>query len=376
MAKNIQKLAQELLLPAGIIINGKNSWDMRVSNEKTFERVFGEGNLGLGESYMDGWWDCERLDEFFFRAIRCGIDKKIDFKWPFILQTIASAFLNRQAGKRAFEIGKRHYDIGNDLFAPMLGKTMAYSCGYWSSPKKEAKNLNEAQTAKFDLICRKLGLEKGMKILDIGCGWGTFIKYAVKHYGVKATGITVSKEQAEMAKEICKGLPIEIKLQDYRNLDEKFDRISSIGMIEHAGHKNYRNYMKIAAKCLKEDGLFLLHTIGGNKTEITADPWIAKYIFPNSHLPSIKQISLAIEDIFIVEDWQNFGSDYDKTLMAWHKNFKKSWPNLEKKYGRRFFRMWEYYLLSCAGMFRARGAQLWQIVLSKNGLIGGWRPAN
>ncbi|MFA5387467.1 MAG: cyclopropane fatty acyl phospholipid synthase [Candidatus Paceibacterota bacterium] len=374
MAKNAKILAQEMILPAGININGREAWDICVHKEETFDRVFAQGSLGLGEAYMDGWWDCKRLDEFFYRVICHKLDKKFNFKWPLILQIITSFVLNQQAGKKAFEIGKKHYDIGNDLFQLMLGKTMAYSCGYWSSPIKPAKNLNEAQEAKFELICKKLGLKKGMEVLDIGCGWGTFMKYASKRYGVKSVGVTVSKEQTELAKKLCKGLPVEIKLQDYRKTHRQFDRIVSIGMIEHVGSKNYKNYMRTVDNCLKDDGLFLLHTIGSDETTTVTDPWVAKYIFPNSHLPSIKQIGEAAEKIFVMEDWQNLGADYDKTLMAWHKNFKRNWPKLEKKYGRKFFRMWEYYLLSCAGMFRARGAQLWQIVFSKKGVPGGWKP--
>jgi len=375
MAKKSLDLAQKLLLPIGININGRNDLDIRVLDERVFDRVFSEGNLGLGESYMDGWWNCVGLDEFFSRILRSRIDedKKLIWNFPFLRQAIISRLFNRQAGKQAFIIGKRHYDTGNDLFELMLGKTMAYSCGYWSSPSGEAKSLDEAQEAKFDLICRKLGLKSGMTLLDIGCGWGSLMKYAVENYGVKAVGITVSKEQAEFGRELCKGLPVEIRLEDYRSLNEKFDRIVSVGMIEHVGYKNYREYMTVAKRCLDKDGLFLLHTIGGETSSGFSDPWIERYIFPNSHLPSLKQLMKAAEGIFVVEDLHNFGADYDKTLMAWHQNFEKSWPSLKKKYGERFRRMWRYYLLSCAGMFRARRANLWQIVLSKDGVPGGWK---
>jgi cyclopropane-fatty-acyl-phospholipid synthase len=373
MVKKVQDLAQKLLFPAGIIIDGDNPWDIKVNDERMFSRVFGEGNLGSGESYMDGWWDCGRLDEFFYKILYYRVDEKLIWNWPFIREAILSKLFNRQAGKKAFVIGEKHYDTGNDLFGPMLGKTMAYSCGYWSSPAGEAKNLDEAQEAKFDLICRKLGLEPGMTLLDIGCGWGGFMKYAAERYGAKATGITVSKEQVGFGRELCKGLPVEIRLQDYRSLNEKFDRIASVGMIEHVGYKNYREYMRVAKRCLKKSGIFLLHTIGGEASSGFSDPWIEKYIFPNSHLPSLKQLMKAVEGIFVVEDIHNFGSDYDGTLMAWYRNFENSWPSLEKKYGERFRRMWRYYLLSCAGMFRARRANLWQIVLSKDGVPGGWK---
>ncbi len=378
MANN-QIIAQKLLLSVGIHLNGNNPWDMRVHDERIFDRVLREGSLGLGEAYMDGWWDSDRLDEFFYRVLRSRLDEKVKGNWPLLWRAVSAKLFNQQSRNRAFIIGEKHYDTGNDLFIPMLGKSMAYSCGYWSG-NPPANDLDKAQEAKFDLMCRKLGLKSGMKILDIGCGWGTFMKHAALKYGVRAVGITVSQEQVELARDLCKGLPIEISLQDYRDIDsstvlgagEKFDRIVSVGMIEHVGYKNYKTYLRVVHRNLKDDGLFLLHTIGKERSTTTTDPWMAKYIFPNSHLPSIKQLGAAIENLFVMEDWHNFSADYDKTLMAWHANFEKAWPRLRSNYDEKFYRTWKYYLLSCAGAFRARKIQLWQIVLSKNGIVGGW----
>lgn len=374
MARNNQTIAEELFFLADIEINGNDPWDIQVYDERLFDRIFRDGSLGLGEAYMDGWWDCKQLDEFFYRVLSSKLDKKIEINWHWLWNIVLSKIFNQQLHNNAFVIGEKHYNIGNDLFALMLGESMAYSCGYWSG-NPPVNTLDEAQEAKYDLICRKLNLKPGMKILDIGCGWGTFMRYAVLKYGVKAVGVTVSKEQADLGKVLCKGLPIEIRLQDYRDVDEKFDCIASIGMIEHVGYKNYRTYMSVAHRCLKSDGLFLLHTIGGDRSVTITDPWIAKYIFPNSHLPSIKQLGSAMENLFIVENWHNFGADYDKTLMAWSHNFEKAWPRLKSIYDERFYRMWRYYLLSCAGSFRARKMQLWQIVLSKEGVRGGYKPA-
>jgi len=369
MSKQSQELAEELLSLAGITINGDKDFDIQISDDRLYDRVFREGTLGFGESYMDGWWTVKNLDEFFYSIFTANLDKEIKKNWSVLLLAITSRLFNRQSKKRSLVVGEKHYDTGNDLFTRMLGGTMAYSCGYWA----QADNLQDAQKAKFDLICRKLGLKKGMHILDIGCGWGTFLKYASENYGVSGIGVTISKEQAKFAQNICKGLPIEIRLQDYRELDEKFDRIVSVGMMEHVGHKNYKTYLNTASNCLKDDGMFLLHTIGSNKSEKATDPWIEKYIFPNSHLPSIKQIAENLEGNFVMEDWHNFGVDYDKTLMAWYENFDKYWPELKGNYDERFYRMWKFYLLSCAGLFRARRIQLWQIVLSKKGVSGGWK---
>jgi cyclopropane-fatty-acyl-phospholipid synthase len=361
--------AKQLLSLAGIEINGNKPWDISIHNEKFYQTVLSQGNMGLGESYMDGWWDCDALDEFFARIIRARLPDQIKKSPSLISQVLLARLLNRQSRNRAFQIGKKHYDLGNDLFVNMLDKRMVYSCGYW----KDSSTLDLAQENKLELICRKSGLQPGMKVLDIGCGWGSFAKYAAEKYQAKVVGITVSKEQVELAQKLCTGLLVEIRLQDYRDVNEKFDRIISVGMIEHVGYKNYRAYMEVVRRCLNDDGLFLLHTIGGNKSVKSVDPWINKYIFPNGMLPSIKQLGESIEGRFVMEDWHNFSADYDKTLMAWYGNLEKNWGKLQSKYDERFHRMWKYYLLSCAGSFRARSNQLWQIVLSPKGVTGGYK---
>lgn len=357
--------AREILGFAGIKISGNRSWDIRIHNEKTYDRVFSQGSLGLGESYMDGWWDVEKLDEFFYKIFTSNLDKKINLSPKLVFHVAKSRLLNMQSKSRAFKVGEEHYDLGNDLYEAMLDKRLVYTCAYW----KNAKSLDKAQEAKLDLVCKKLQLKKGDKILDIGCGWGSFAKFAAEKYHVKVIGITVSKEQAELARKLCKGLNVEIRLQDYREVNEKFDHIVSLGMFEHVGYKNYKEYFKIVEKCLKPNGLFLLHTIGNNISTFKGDPWIDKYIFPNGMLPSIAQISKASEKLLILEDLHNFGPDYDKTLMAWFNNFNKNYSKLNKeKYNERFYRMWKYYLLLCAALFRSRKIQLWQIVFSKDRL--------
>jgi cyclopropane-fatty-acyl-phospholipid synthase len=264
-----------------------------------------------------------------------------------------------------------HYNKGNLLFLNMLDKRLNNSCGYW----KNAKTLDVAQEAKLELICRKIGLKRKMKILDIGCGRGSFIKYACEKYNVEAIGITLSKEQLKLGNEICKGLSAEIKLQDYREISGIYDRIVSIGMKEHVGYKNYEKFMMIVNNSLSDDELFLLHTIGSNNSDMCTDPWTNKYIFPTGMLPSTKQLAEAAENKFIIEDWHNFGFDYSKTLDAWYQNFNKNWKSkLSVLNDNKFYRMWKYYLLSFSGSFRARYNQLWQLVLSKNGIEGGYSP--
>lgn len=369
MDNTIEDSVRQILSLAGITVNGNHSWDIQVRNKKFYRRVLTQSSLGLGESYMDEWWDCEKLDEFFYRILRSKIESKVRKNWRVLFNIWLAKMFNMQSRQRAFQIGERHYDLSNELFKNMLDKRMVYSCAYW----KDTNTLDQAQENKLDLICKKLGLRPGMKILDIGCGWGSFAEYAARKYKVEVIGITVSKEQVEFGKSLCKGLPVEIRLQDYRDINGEFDHIVSLGMIEHVGYKNYRNYMKVVHRYLKADGLFLLHTIGRNESVTSNDPWINKYIFPNSMLPSIKQIGAAIEGLFVMEDWHNFSVDYDKTLMAWYGNFNNNWHKLKSNYNERFYRMWQYYLLSCAGAFRARRNQLWQIVLSSKGILGGYR---
>lgn len=353
---------------AGIKVGGDAPCDIKIKNENFYKRVIKGGTLALGESYMDGWWDAPKLDEFFYKVISSKLEERIMHNYRLLLTILWAHIVNRQSYSRAFMIGEAHYDKGNDLYEGMLDKRMVYTCGYW----KDANNLDDAQEAKLDLVCKKIRLKKGQKVLDIGCGWGSFAKYAAEKYGAKVVGITVSKEQASLAKKLCDGLDVDIRIQDYREVNEKFDNIISLGMFEHVGYKNYKTYMEMVHRCLDDKGLFLLHSIGSNKSMVDTDPWIDKYIFPNGMLPSIKQIGKSVENLFVMEDWHNFGAYYDKTLMAWHANFINHWPEIKDKYGERFRRMWEYYLLCSAGAFRSRSIELWQIVLSKNGVPGGY----
>lgn len=363
------RIASEMLAMAGIEVNGTRPFDIRVKNPDFFKRVLQDGSLGLGESYMDNWWECDRLDIFFQRVVAAGLENKLPHHLKDTLRIAAARLTNLQSRKRAWIVGKEHYDLGNDLFSKMLDPYMQYSCGYW----KEATTLEQAQEAKLKMICDKLQLRPGQRLLDIGCGWGGLAEYAARNYGVSVFGVTISAEQQKLAQQRCDGLDVTILLQDYRDLNDQFDRIVSVGMFEHVGPKNYQTYFEVVKRNIKPDGLFLLHTIGANKTDLNVDPWIDKYIFPNGCLPSVKHIAQTTEGLFVMEDWHNIGTDYDRTLMAWHERFLKAWPNLAEKYSDRFYRMFTYYLNACAGAFRARDIQLWQVVLSPNGVEGGIR---
>jgi len=356
-----------LLARAQVQVDGDQPWDLQVHHPRVFARVLAQGSLGLGESYMDGDWDAAALDQLLARLLAARLDHHV-MGWGDRWAALRARLINAQAGRRAFTVGKRHYDLGNDLYRIMLGQRLVYSCAYW----RTASDLDAAQVAKLDLVCRKLQLTPGQRVLDIGCGWGEALKFAAERYGVSGIGLTISGEQAAYARALCHGLPIEIRLQDYRAFVEPVDRIFSIGMFEHVGVRNYRVFFDLAARCLPADGLMLLHTIGTNVSTNRTDPWIDRYIFPNSMLPSAMQIAAATEGRFVLEDWHNFGADYDRTLQAWRDNVEAGWDRLPARYDTRFRRMWQFYLAASMATFRVRKCQLWQIVLSPEGRPGGY----
>ncbi len=366
MARSARETVARLLATADVRIDGERPWDLQVHDQRVFGRTLGSGSLGLGEAYMDGLWDCRSLDQLFEKLLEANLEHQIRRNIPALINALRFRLFNLQSRRRAFQVGQRHYDADNELFTLMLDRRMTYSCGYW----READNLDKAQEAKLHLICRKLGLKPGMRLLDIGCGWGSLVEYAAREFGVEAVGITVSREQAELARTRCEGLPVEIRLEDYRSLQGSYDRIASVGMVEHVGWRNYRRFMRIAHRCLRPGGLFLLHTIGSRVSRRGVDPWIERHIFPNGMLPSLAQLSRAAEGLFLVEDVHNFGPDYDRTLMAWEANIREARDEIRGRHGQRFYRMWRYYLLSCAAAFRVRHIQLYQLLLSSPPLRG------
>jgi cyclopropane-fatty-acyl-phospholipid synthase len=352
----------QLLQRAGIQVNGPAPWDMQVRDSATWRRMMAYGTLGFGESYMEGQWECERLDELVCRMLRADATRVVTARYlpRWLAQELRHALVNLQSVSRAFRVAEQHYDLGNDLFAAMLDSRMVYSCAYWP----RAADLEQAQEHKLELICRKLELRAGERLLDVGCGWGGLAEHAARHFGCEVVGATVSREQAALARERCAGLPVTVELTDWRALSGRWDKIVSVGMFEHVGPKNYTAYFRRMRELLSDQGLFLLHTIGSDRTERTTNAWTERYIFPNGKLPSAVEITRAVEDHFLIEDWHNFGPDYDRTLMAWWARFERAWPQLRARYGERFFRMWKFYLLSSAGFFRSHQGQLWQVVLA------------
>jgi cyclopropane-fatty-acyl-phospholipid synthase len=362
-----QKVITDLLAFADIRVNGDRRWDIQVHDRRFFRRVLASGTLGFGESYMEGWWDCDALDEMCCRALRAGLEKRFAFRLPNVWALLTALLANQQTLRRSRKVGRVHYDLSNDFFEAMLDPNMQYSCALFA----DGDDLASAQLRKLDWICERLCLRPGLRLLDIGCGWGGLARYAARHYGCQVVGITISREQFRFAQRWCRGLDVEIQLRDYRKVTLQFDRVVSVGMVEHVGHKNYRTYMRAAARSLGKDGLFLCQGICGQSSRVHLDPWIKRYIFPNSTLPSLARLTRAAEGVFIVEDIKNIGPNYDPTLLAWEENFRCAWPRFANRYGDRFRRMWRFYLLSCAGAFRARSLQVFSILFSKEGTAIG-----
>ncbi|MDP3899810.1 MAG: cyclopropane fatty acyl phospholipid synthase [bacterium] len=364
---SFEEKVKKITLDHGVIINGDKPWDMQVKNDKFYQRLILNGSLGLGESYMDGWWEAKRLDEFFFKIMSTGAGRNLSSASQYI-NKLKALITNRQSKSRSKQVAEQHYDLSNEFYKDMLDSRLQYTCAYW----KNAKNLEEAQKNKLDLSCKKLKLKKGDRVLELGCGWGGFAKFAVENYGCEVIAYNISAEQVKYARENCQGLPATFIHADYREAVGEFDKVAAIGVAEHVGYKNYRGLMEVAHRSLKPHGLFLLHSIATNISTTICDPWFDKYIFPGGMLPSISQLGEAMEGLFVMEDWHNFGPDYDKTLMAWYENFDKNWSKHKDQFGEKFYKMWEYYLKSLAGGFRARHIQLWQVVMSKDGISGGY----
>jgi cyclopropane-fatty-acyl-phospholipid synthase len=362
--KRAGTLVRDLLSTVDVEVNGTRPWDIQIKDERVYTRVLREGTLGFGEAYMEGWWETGSLDQLCDRLFRGRLDYAVRENWVLLAHAVRARIFNLQFAN-PFEVGQKHYDIGNDLYERMLDKRMVYTCAYW----KDAKTLDEAQEAKLDLVCRKIGLDKkpGMKVLELGCGWGSFASYAAERYGAHVTGYTVSKEQVAWAKERYAHLPVEFRLDDYRNARGIYDAVVSIGLMEHVGPKNYRGYMQLVDRCLAKDGVAFVHTIAGTQSRGQIDPWFHKYVFPNAVFPSVKRVAGAAEGILVVEDIHNIGEHYDPTLMAWWQRFDAAWPELKPRYGEGFYRMWQYYLLVSAAAFRSRSLQLQQFVFTRQG---------
>jgi cyclopropane-fatty-acyl-phospholipid synthase len=356
-------LVEELVVAAGVRIGA----ELKVNDPTMWGDWAGRGMLGIGESYMQGKWDSPCLDRVMSKLanLPAGAKRRIFSSWKSKAIIALASMTNAQKPSRELQVARGHYNLGNEFFHSWLDPHMQYSCASW----KDAVTLEQAQAKKMELIAEKLQLRPGLRVLDIGCGWGGLGRYFIKEYGVTVTGVNISSEQVNWcrSKAAEEGLSdsFDIREMSYRDIRGTWDRIVCVGMIEHVGPKNYPEFFKICGHSLASNGLLLLQTIGSNTSrEVLNDRWITTYIFPNGTLPSISQIARAVEKRLVIEDLQNLGPDYDRTLMCWHERFQRAKPGL--KLDPVFERMWDFFLLYTASGFRERKTQLWQFVMTKS----------
>lgn len=376
-AASFERFVVPTLRRAEIEVGGSRPWDIKIHDRRFFRRVVLEGSLGLGDSYLEGWWDCDDLGTFFHRLIAARSQDQRTTGIPGFVHNLRRKLFNLQGKRRAKQVVNSHYDLPTALFETMLGPSMTYSCAYWQG----TVSLEQAQENKLDLICRKLGVAPGDRILELGCGFGSFARHASRRYGCTVVGVTLSGAQARYARSLCDGLPVEIHQADYRDLQtysdgKPFSRIVSIAMFEAVGRRSFRGFMEVVDRLLQDGGSWLLHTIGD--AVCSSDPWLDKHIFPNGELPSHDQIEDAARSLFSLHDTHEFGSDYALTLAAWETNFRRGWHELRRSNPRvfdgRFFRKWIYYLSCCRGAFLAGDLYLWQILMAREPAPAQYRP--
>jgi cyclopropane-fatty-acyl-phospholipid synthase len=362
--KNPLRSVYNLLLErADVRLDGDRPWDPRIHDERVFRRVALDGSVGLGEAYVDGWWSTDDLEELARRLASARLERVTEWLPRGLAQNAAAIVSNQQTRGRARRVARQHYDFGNDLFAAFLGRYQCYSCGYF----RDTDDLDVAQLQKLDLVCRKLDLRRGDRLLDVGGGWGELARHAAAEYGARVTSINISDEQMRFARERCRGLDVETVRCDYRDVRGSFDKVAAIAMFTHVGVRNYRTFMEAMRRVVAPEGTFLIEGVWGNVSTNRIDAWMDKHIFPGAMIPSGAQTFRAFEGIFVAEDVHNFGPDYVKTLRAWNARLRQAWPTLRARYDERVRKTFEYFFLTIAGFFRARALQHWHLVLTPPG---------
>jgi cyclopropane-fatty-acyl-phospholipid synthase len=339
---------------------------LRLKTENCTKKIIRKGFLGFGEAYMEGDLEIEKDIQKLFRLVfSINFDERYLPFWQKYRPLILS-FLNSSSLRQAPKNISFHYDRGDEFYALYLDKTMTYSCAYFSNPDD---SLEQAQLNKYEHISRKLLLKTNESLLDIGCGWGGMLIYAARKYGITGVGITLSKNQFEYANRKIEelGLQNQLKIlyQDYRQLDDKFDKIVSIGMMEHVGKKFIPTFIQKVSDLLKTGGLALLHTIGKD-TPSAGDPWTFSYIFPGAYIPTLHEIVQEMGKTgFSILDVENLRLHYAKTLEKWAENFEGNVEKIRKLFDETFVRQWRLFLNSTAAGFRYGNSRLFQILGSK-----------
>jgi len=352
------------LTRAGVTVNGPNPWDIRVLDNRLFRRVVGTRELGFGDSYVEGWWECDRIDELVTRILRTGIKRILPPGISGLTLAARSVITNTQGSERAGDNATAHYGQHDALLRLILGEPLVYSCADW----RDATDLADAQHAKIDRLASKLQLRPGMRVLDIGCGWGATADYLSTRHGVIVVGITPVAAQATHAARHHRHSDVSFVTTDFSNFTspKPFDRIYSVGMVEHVGPKNLKPFFRHCQDLLVDDGIMFHQTIGRRTPRASTDAWIDRRIFPGGAIPSVQQLSRAWSAGWVLEDFENLGPDYDRTLMAWLGLLEGKKDQVLDQFGEEMYRTFRFYFQYCAGAFRARELQLWQLVLTKH----------
>ena len=349
--------------------DGEGEVTIRVAEERFFRRVLTEGNLGLGEAFMDGDFTVEKgsLERFLEILLRSRLDRKIKAKPGAAARILLMRTADHLRGK-AHNV-QRHYDLGDDLFESFLDSTLSYSCGYAKDPGDDIETL---QDNKLHRICQKLRLAEGERLLDIGCGYGGVLIHAAKHYGARGVGVTLSKNHCRsgQAAAAAAGVAdrVEIRFADFNDVTGEFDKVVSVGMMEHVPRGEYRPYFSKIAEVLTPGGLGLVHTVGANSATNEHDPFTQKYIFPNSNQPRLSEIATGLEKHGLaILDVENMIRHYAYTATRWLENFRANRGRLDaSRYDQAFQRMWEYYLACCVAAGYASDSALYQVLFTSD----------
>lgn len=349
-----------LLREANIEPNGASPWDPQIKDERFYRTVLLRGSVGLGDAYLNGWWECADISGFILRIIKSGIHLRVP-RVDIFLRRLRFGLIDAQNRIRSKRVAELHYDEDPYIFEVMLGSTNSYTCARW----KGVITLDAAQQQKMDLLCKKAGLSSGMTVLDIGSGWGGFLAYAAERYQVRGIGLTISKTQLDYARKRYGNLPVEFRLQDYRDFVGGVDAVVSICVIEHVGSDHYREYFqKVRETLTREDGFFAMQCILACDTQARMDPWTEKHIFPNGILPTLERIENAVEGILHIVDREFFRDDYVRTFSAWYENLVRNKNAIIARCGVRYFRKYEYYLCLYIAGFGSGRIDVGQFVLS------------
>jgi len=356
-----RRAVEQVFEGAGVRCNGSRLFDPQILDDRFYTACATRGTLGFGESYVANWWACDDLEELAYRLTVSRINQVGRFAPLLAMSYLVSLLRNNQTLERSRRVADRHYNIGNDLFFSFLGRYRNYSCALFEG----TESLDAAQKAKMERICELLELSERDHLLDVGGGWGHLARHAALQHGCTVTSINIADEQITYAREMCAGLPVDVRKCDYRQLTGRYTKAAVVAMFTHVGSKNHRTFFECIHRCLPEGSRLVMETVGSSHSNVTLEPWTERHIFPGGVVPSLRQIDHAASGLFVRGYTREFGSHYVLTLRAWYDNLMAAWPELSTRYSESTLRTFEYFFLTVAGTFRAGRLKHWHLVMSK-----------